>query len=1029
MKSSPFPVNEDERLSALKELFILDTPAETLFDEITQLANVLCNTSIAFISLIDEDRQWFKSCIGLSDVVETPRDIAFCAYTILESEVLEVNDSTLDDRFKDNPLVINYPNIRFYAGAPIILPNQQNVGTLSVISTRPGHLSKAQKKLLKAMAQYIATMLIHRKQSISENFNHSNILAAIVESSDDAIVGKDLNSIITAWNKGAERVFGYNAEEMIGKPITKLFPRDKLDEEAIFMASIKAGKSIAHYETSRLTKNGSLIEVSVSMSPIMDVSGTIIGASKIARDITSRKVSERRITQLGKMYQALSEVNHAIVRLEHQDELFPLVCKCAVEFGGMDLAFIVQVDSSGNEFSKVACYGKNQQYFEDIIISPDVNHPYGQGPTGITFRENKHVVVQQFLLDELTQHWSGLARNNNWHSSGSFPINKGNKSFAVLNVYSTQCNFFTEEIISLLDEMTMDISFALDNFDRESKRLAAEESLMLAASVFDASSEGIMITDPENTIIAVNPAFSEITGYQSKDVLGRKPSVLKSGNHNNDFYKEMWKDIIESGTWEGEIWDKRKSGEIYPQVQRIKTLYNDDGSVKRRIAIFSDNSQKRESEFKIWRQANFDFLTELPNRKMFYERLEQEIQKSTVTLQNFALLLVDIDQFKEVNDALGHDVGDLLLKEVAGRLKESVINVDNVARLGGDEFTIILTDTSHSQGLDSIVSNLLKRLAEPYLLSNDVIYSSVSIGVAISPEHGLTVESLLKNADQALFSAKRNGRNCYSIFTERMQQAMQRKVQIAKDLRNAIHNKEISLAYQPIVNLKTGTIHKAEVLVRWHHPSLGNISPAEFIPIAEDTGFINEIGLWVIEESILQLKKWIEHSQGEFQLSINMSPVQFRKGDFFNNTINELIKKSGLNGKNLAIEITEGLLLDSEPIVKETLLRFRDAGIQVSIDDFGTGYSALSYIKKFDIDYLKIDKSFVDNITENKDDISLCEAIVEMAHKLGIKVIAEGVETDEQKEILGRMNCDFGQGYLWSKPIDELSFENLFLND
>lgn len=1029
MKSSPYPANEDERLSALRDLLILDTPSESLFDEIAQLANVVCNTSIAFISLIDKDRQWFKSCIGLNGIVETPRDIAFCAYTILGSDVLEINDASFDDRFRDNPLVINYPNIRFYAGAPIVLSDQQHVGTLSVISTKPGHLTQTQKNLLKALAQYVASMLHHRKEGLSEKINHSNILAAIVESSDDAIVGKDLNSIVTAWNKGAEKIFGYTADEMIGHPITRLFPEDKLDEEAIFMASIKAGKSIVHYETTRLTKHGDLIEISVSLSPIKDVSGAIIGASKIARDITNRKANERRITQLSKMYQALSEVNHAIVRMEHQDELFPLVCKCAVEFGGMDLAFIVQANSDNNEFLKVACCGQNQQYFKDIIISPDADHPYGKGPTGIAFRENKHVVIQNFLSDELTQYWSGLAKSNNWHSSGSFPINKNNKSFAVLNVYSTQSNFFSKEIIDLLDEMTMDISFAIDNFDREAKRLAAEESLLLAASVFDASSEGIMITDAENSIIAVNPAFTTITGYQAKDVLGMKPSVLKSGNHNDDFYKEMWKELLQRGTWEGEIWDKKKTGEIYPQLQKIKTLYNDNGSVKTRIAIFSDNSQKRESEFKIWRQANFDFLTELPNRKMFYERLDQEIQKSTLTNQKFALLLIDIDQFKEVNDALGHDIGDLLLKEVAGRLKDIATDNNTVARLGGDEFTIILMDAHDSLRLDKTVSNLLKRLAQPYLLSNELIYSSVSIGVAISPEHGSSVENLLKNADQALFCAKRNGRNCYSFYTESMQLAMQRKIQIAKDLRNAIKNSELWLAYQPIVNLKTESINKAEVLLRWKHPEKGNISPTEFIPIAEETGFINEIGLWLIEESLLQLKKWKNHSSDKFQLSINMSPIQFRKGDFFYLRLNELIHNFGLHGKNLAIEITEGLLLDSEPIVKDTLLKFRDAGIQVSIDDFGTGFSALSYIKKFDIDYLKIDKSFIDNITENSDDIALCEAIIEMAHKLGIMVIAEGVETEDQKEILKRINCDFGQGYLWSKPVDYSSFEILIKNE
>ena len=389
-------------------------------------------------------------------------------------------------------------------------------------------------------------------------------------------------------------------------------------------------------------------------------------------------------------------------------------------------------------------------------------------------------------------------------------------------------------------------------------------------------------------------------------------------------------------------------------------------------------------------------------------------------------MLLDLDRFKEVNDTLGHDQGDALLKEAAQRLSSCVRETDTVARLGGDEFTVILGELDDPGSVERVAQDILHRLAEPFQLGEHVAYVSASIGVTLYPDDATEIETLLKDADQAMYAAKNQGRNRYSYFTHSMQQAIQTRMQIANDLRGALAGHQFWIAYQPIVELASGSIHKAEALLRWQHPTQGLISPATFISIAEDTGLIGDIGDWVFREAAQQAKRWRASLHPEFQISINKSPVQFRNESQSHQAWYDHLGQLGLPVQSMVVEITEGLLLDAGTLVTERLLEFRDAGIQVSIDDFGTGYSALSYLKKFDIDFLKIDQSFTRNLAPASDDLALCEAIIVMAHKLGIKVIAEGVETEQQKNLLAAAGCDYGQGYLFSEPVPAEEFEALW---
>lgn len=479
-----------------------------------------------------------------------------------------------------------------------------------------------------------------------------------------------------------------------------------------------------------------------------------------------------------------------------------------------------------------------------------------------------------------------------------------------------------------------------------------------------------------------------------------------------DLYVSEYRLLCKDGTWK---WT----------LSRGMVIEHDgDGRPLRMIGTHTDISARKNAEAQVFRLAHYDQVTNLPNRILFLDRFEQEIKKTRRNRRFITLMFLDLDRFKEVNDTLGHDMGDLLLKETAIRLTQCVRTDDTVARMGGDEFTIILNDLDNQLSTERIAQHILDRLSEPFHLGAEVVYITTSIGISVYPVDGNEVDILLKNADQAMYAAKELGRNRYHYFTSSMQEEALARMHLSSDLRGAVAADQFRLYYQPIIELQTGHIHKAEALIRWEHPTRGLVSPVEFIPIAEDTGIIIEIGDWVFSEAVNQVIKWQKYDPG-FQISVNRSPVQFRTNLKPNlHWVNHLTAL-GLSGNSICIEITEGLLLDARDSVIHQLRSYSKAGMQVSIDDFGTGYSSLAYLRKFDIDYVKIDKSFTSNIQHGSGDMVLCEAIIVMAHKLGKKVVAEGIETQEQMDLLLGAGCDYGQGYLFSKPIPAEAFEKL----
>ncbi len=548
-----------------------------------------------------------------------------------------------------------------------------------------------------------------------------------------------------------------------------------------------------------------------------------------------------------------------------------------------------------------------------------------------------------------------------------------------------------------------------------------EDDLKLAKIVYQNSSEAMMVTNSKNEIIAINPALSDITGYSKNELIGKDPNIFSSGKQSSQFYQLMWEEIKLTGTWQGEIWNTRKNGNDYPEWLSINTIYDDDGKDFRRIALFSDVTQKKKKDALILRQMNYDSLTNLPNRRMFIERLEQEIKISHRKNQKFAVIFIDLDHFKDINDSRGHAHGDALLIEAGKRITHCVREVDTVARLGGDEFTIILSDLSDAYNVESICNKVLLALNKPFNISKMYSYVSASLGVTIYPNDATTTLELLINAEQAMYLAKNLGRNQFCYFTASMQDHALNKLELMNDLRKAISLNQLAVFYQPIVELQTGVIRKAEALLRWKHPVRGMVSPAEFIPLAEESGLIVEIGDWVFKQTVQHIKRCKKQLGLDIQISVNKSPVQFRESIVQLDWLTYLTE-SQLSGKNIVIEITEGLLMNNNTSTMERLSQFRAADIELSMDDFGTGYSSLSYLKKFALDYLKIDQSFTKNLAPGSEDMILSEAIITMAQKLGLKVIAEGIETEEQRKLLFDCGCDYGQGYYFSRPVAEEDF-------
>ncbi|QQU66621.1 EAL domain-containing protein [Pseudomonas fluorescens] len=549
------------------------------------------------------------------------------------------------------------------------------------------------------------------------------------------------------------------------------------------------------------------------------------------------------------------------------------------------------------------------------------------------------------------------------------------------------------------------------------------ERLRQAAAVFDCTREGVLVTDTQGLIVHVNRAFMEITGYQCEEVMGQRPSLFKSGRHSAHFYQQMFQALESTGEWSGEIWNRRKSGEVYPQWQTIRVIHDDQGQVSHYVAVFSDISAMKNSEHELAHLAHHDPLTDLPNRLLFTDRAEQALASAQVHKRGCALLLMDLDHFKIINDSLGHNVGDQLLKLVAERLSGLFGPGVTLARLGGDEFAVLAESCPQVVQAAALAQRMLNAMKDPFIFDGNQLFISASIGISLFPSDALSAEQLLRNADSALFKAKSAGREGYALYTEELTAHAQHRVEIAGELRRALDQHELRVYYQPVHDLHDSRLVGVEALVRWQHPERGLVPPGEFIPIAERTGLIADIDAWVMDQACRQMCQWLADGAPLSFIAINVSSRLFARRELYEQ-VAQVLHTTGLDPAFLELEVTESAVMDDPEVALEQLHRLRELGLRLAIDDFGTGYSSLLRLKRLPVQKLKIDQGFVAGLPWDEDDAAIVRVVIALAKSMGMQVHAEGIEQVEQARFLLDQECDMGQGYWFGRPMpaDEIDW-------
>ncbi len=818
-------------------------------------------------------------------------------------------------------------------------------------------------------------------QQVTENRLRTLLVA--IEQSPTSIVITDLNGNLQYVNPQFTRVTGYSADEAIGaNPRILQSGLTSKETYSEMWKTVTAGK-VWNGELINKRKNGEIYFEEAHISPVVNDTGEIIQYVGVKFDITERKLAE--------------------LTLQESSEQINLLLNSMAEG-------VYGVDTEGN------CTFVNKAFLQilgydhvDEVIGKHVHelthhthhhdgspYPYTECKIYAAFKENKniHVTDEVFWRKDksavFVEYWSQ-------------PIVKNNVS--------------TGAIVTFIDI---------------SERKQAEHQLLIAATVFEESQIGMIVTDANAIILRANKAFTSITGYSAQEVMGRNPHLLSSGNQPKEFYAAMWKSINKRGAWEGEIWNRRKNGEAYPEYLAISAVKESNGSVINYVATLIDITESKVASDEIKSLAFYDTLTKLPNRRLLLDRLKHALITNGRKNSHGALLFIDLDHFKTINDTLGHNIGDLLLQQVATRLNSCVREGDTVARLGGDEFVVLLEGLGEDQfdaatNTESIGSEVLSVLNQPYKLTSHHYHSTCSIGATLFSDSKTDVDDLLKQADIAMYDAKESGRNTLHFYDPEMQEKINSRVEMESDLRKALENSEFQLHYQIQID-DTGNAFGAEALIRWHHPVRGMLSPFYFISLAEETGLILPIGLWVLNTACAQLKRWEQDAlTRNLSISINVSAKQFKQTNFVDQ-IKSVVRSYAINPMLLKLELTESMLVDHIDDIIIKMNELQAIGVRFELDDFGTGYSSLQYLKKLPLYQLKIDQSFVHDIATDSSDQAIVPTIIAMAESLNLEVIAEGVESAEQLAQLKSFGCNHFQGYLFSKPLPIDAFEAMLGN-
>ena len=751
---------------------------------------------------------------------------------------------------------------------------------------------------------------------------------------------------------------------------------------------------------------------------ILAFSAAIFYIQAIRRSKLVLQDSEARLQRLTQLYAALSQCNQAIVRFSSEVELFPQICRDAVTFGGMKMAWIGLLDEQ--QLRPVASYGDGLAYLEKLQVSTDGNSPAGSGPIGTAIREDRPFWCQDFGHDPSTAAWQELGAQFGWGASASLPLHRNGVVIGAFTLYSAAVDAFDEAARNLLIEMVMDIDYALNSYELEIQRKTAEHEWRKLSQVVEQSHNAIFITDLNAKIEYVNQAAIRHTGYTAAELIGANTNLLQSNKVPRMVFHEIWEHLLKGQEWHGELTNTRKDGTEYSVLTMISPIHQNDGNITNYVSIQDDVTERKQVEQRLQHLVNYDALTGLPNRLQLDERARYAISLAKRSGSSLALMFLDLDNFKDINDTLGHSFGDILLIELARRLQLTLREEDTVSRLGGDEFILLLPGID-AHGAASVAEKLLINIGRPYQSDHTELNMTASIGIALYPDDGQDLETLSRRADSAMYRVKQEGRHGFHFFTAEMQARSSRNLQLVNALRHAVELGQLTLHYQPQISMEDGSVVGAEALLRWQHPELGSISPAEFIPVAEESRLILPIGEWVLRQAVQQAKRWMTAGQLPMVMAVNLSAVQFRHPDL-PDLITRLLNEVGLPPEYLELELTEGVAMHDPQAAISIMNKLHELGIRMSIDDFGTGYSSLSYLKKFQIYKLKIDQSFVRDISTDIEDKAIVSAVINMAKSLGLKTIAEGVETEGQLAFLRENGCEEVQGYYYSKPLPAEQF-------
>lgn len=879
--------------------------------------------------------------------------------------------------FKRTDLVYRWVFVLF--GAFILL-----CGTIHIMSIwvvwHPDYWLNGLIKLATALVSIVTAVLIWpllpkllnlpSPQSLKASEDY---MRAIFDSTPDAMLISDANGIIRMANHQCQNLLGYPPDELIGQAIESLVPdRFRAGHSNLRKQFIDSESSQAVGENRflfALRKDLTEVSVEISLSPIKTEQGKFYASA--LRDNTKRRCMEDALRASEAQFRKMANASPAMIWITDINGVPTFVNQTWFNFTGMqpDKTFTHQ------DWLELIHPEDRQSVFSDYY-----KNIFDHKPILTEYRMLRHQGDWRWILDQ------------------GVPIHDEHGEFGGY------------------------IGSAIDITERK----LAEAEFRIAATAFE-SQEAMVITDKDAVILRVNKTFSDSTGYSAEEAVGQKMSILKSGRHDQAFYAEIWNCVERTGAWQGEIWDKRKNGQIYPKWLTITAVKDDAGIVTHYVGTHMDLSERKAAEDEIKHLAFYDPLTRLPNRRLLRDRLQQSLVLHARKQLYGSLLFIDLDNFKTINDTLGHDKGDLLLQQVAIRLSSCVRECDTVARLGGDEFVLMLEELGRKPAetaiqTEIVAEKILSALNKVYCLDGYEYRSTPSIGAALFSGQESSIDELLKQADIAMYQAKASGRNTLCFFDPAMQTSIVARANLEQALRDGLHADQFQIFYQRQIDA-AGNTKGAEALVRWLHPQRGMVSPAEFIPLAEETGLILPLGNWVLKTACMQLMKWSAQSQlRDFSIAVNVSVSQFRQPDFAEQVL-AVLKESGANPERLKLELTESLLASDVEDINTKMKKLKTQGVSFSLDDFGTGYSSLFYLKKLPLDQLKIDQSFVRDILIDGNDAAIAKMIIALAKSMGLEVIAEGVETQEQKDFLYELGCSNFQGYLIGKPVPIAQFE------